>query len=474
MAQSVQNTFKISNKTLTGESTRRPSSGSAVDMTEGSTFIHIISFALPMFLGYLFQQFYSMVDTIIVGKFLGVHALAGVGSTGAISFMIIGFCTGICSGFSIPVAQAFGAGNRHSLRKYFAMSIWLTLFFSVFLTFFVCLFTADILRAMNTQQDIFRFAYDYIFIVFAGIPATLLYNLSSSVIRSLGDSKTPVYFLLLSSLLNIVLDLYTIAVLKMGVEGAALATVFSQLVSGILCTAYMFKRFEIIRIGRRDMTLSIGHMKRLILMGLPMGLQYTITAVGNVILQASVNGLGYAAVAATTAGSKIRLFFCTPYDALGGTMATFSGQNVGAKKPDRVKKGLREATLLGFGYSVIGLALMFIFGNSLCLMFLDPGETEIIEMAEFFLIADAAFGFFLTVVNTYRFSIQGMGYSGLAMLAGIMEMIGRSAVAFLAVPVFGFYAACFAAPLAWVLADMFLIPASASCIKKLREKAVSL
>ena len=442
-------------------------SASVVDMTEGSTMRHIINFALPMFLGYLFQQFYSMVDTIIVGKFVGVYALAGVGSTGAISFMIIGFCTGICAGFAIPVARAFGARDIADLKKYFAMSLWLSLFFAVFLTLAVCFFTGDILHAMNTQDDIYQYAYDYIFIVFAGIPATLLYNLSSGMIRSLGDSKTPVYFLVLSSLLNIVLDLYTIAVLGMGVEGAAYATVFSQLVSGVLCTVYMFRHFEIIRIKGRDLRPSKKHIRHLVTIGIPMGLQYTITAIGNVILQTSVNSLGYAAVAATTAGSKIRLFFCTPYDSLGGTMATFAGQNTGAGRPDRIKKGLREASLLGFGYSVLGILIMVVFGDSLSLMFLDSGESEIIAMSKFFLLADASFGFFLTVVNTYRFAIQGMGYSGLAMLAGIMEMIGRSAVAFIMVPVFGFYAACFAAPLAWVLADIFLVPAAAICIKKL-------
>ena len=442
-------------------------SAAVVDMTEGSTMRHIINFALPMFLGYLFQQFYSMVDTIIVGKFVGVYALAGVGSTGAISFMIIGFCTGICAGLAIPVARAFGARDIADLKKYFAMSLWLSLFFAVFLTLAVCFFTGDILHAMNTQDDIYQYAYDYIFIVFAGIPATLLYNLSSGMIRSLGDSKTPVYFLVLSSLLNIVLDLYTIAVLGMGVEGAAYATVFSQLVSGVLCTVYMFRHFEIIRIKGSDLRPSKKHIRHLVTIGIPMGLQYTITAIGNVILQTSVNSLGYAAVAATTAGSKIRLFFCTPYDSLGGTMATFTGQNTGAGRPDRIKKGLREASLLGFGYSVLGILIMVIFGDSLSLMFLDSGESEIIAMSKFFLLADASFGFFLTVVNTYRFAIQGMGYSGLAMLAGIMEMIGRSAVAFIMVPVFGFYAACFAAPLAWVLADIFLVPAAAICIKKL-------
>ncbi len=440
------------------------------DMTSGSVTGHIIAFAIPMFLGYLFQQFYSMVDTIIVGKYVGVHALAGVGSTGAINFMIIGFCIGICAGFCIPVSQCFGAKDYEKMRRYIANAVWLSAFFAVGLTLIVCALIGKILHIMNTQDDIYIYAYTYIFIVFAGIPATILYNLASSIIRAFGDSRTPVYFLLLSSGLNIALDLLTIAVIGMGVEGAALATVFSQLVSGILCTVYMYKRFDIIHCSKDERRINGKYLKDLTFMGVPMGLQYTITAIGSVILQTSVNGLGYMAVAAVTAGSKIRLFFCTPYDALGGTMATFAGQNVGALRFDRVKEGVRKATVIGFIYSAIGIVLMLLFGGILCRMFVDSSETEIISMAKYFLVADAAFGFFLTMVNVFRFAMQGMGFSGLAILAGIMEMFGRSIVAFVFVPIFGFRAACYASPAAWVLADIFLVPACYWCIRKLKTQ----
>ena len=440
----------------------------AVDMTSGPTLRHIIGFALPMLVGYLFQQFYSMVDTIIVGKFVGVLALAGVGSTSAINFMIIGFCTGICAGFSIPIAQCFGAQDYPQLRRFVANSMWLSAGFAAVVTTVVCLLTGGILHAMNTQSDIYPYAYDYIFIVFAGIPATILYNLSSSIIRSFGDSKTPVYFLLFSSALNIVLDLVTIIHFGMGVKGAAYATVFSQLLAGILCTIYMYRRFSFIRASREERRLDRRCLKQLVYMGVPMGLQYTITAIGSVILQTAVNGLGYMAVAAVAAGSRIRMFFATPYDSLGGTMATFAGQNVGARKMDRVEDGLKKAALLGFCYSIFGLFVMLFFGRQLAMLFVDGTETEIIGMAHFFLIVDASFGILLTCVNVFRFCMQGMGFSGLAILAGIMEMIGRSAVAFLLVPLFGFRAACFASPAAWLFADFFLIPACLHCIKKLR------
>ena len=439
-------------------------------MTEGSVTGHILRFALPMLLGYLFQQFYGMVDTIIVGKYLGVKALAGVGSTGAVNFMIIGFCMGICSGFCIPVAQCFGAGNYTKMRRFIANSIWVSLFFAIVLTVGVCALTGRILHLMNTQDDIYSYAYTYIFIVFAGIPATLLYNLTSCVIRALGDSRTPVYFLLLSSGLNIALDLFSIAVLGMGVEGAAYATVFSQLVSGVLCTFYMYKHFEIIRFSCSEMAVGGGLIKELIFMGVPMGLQYSITAIGSVILQTSVNGLGYKAVAAVTAGNKTRLFFYTPYDALGGTMATFAGQNVGACKFDRVREGVLKATCIGFIYSAIGIVLMIALGDFFCGFFVSGSESEIISMAKYYLIADAAFGFFLTLVNVYRFAMQGMGFSGLAITAGILEMIGRSLVAFVLVPIFGYKAACYASPAAWIFADFFLVPACFWCIRRLRRQ----
>ena len=449
-------------------------SGGMIDMTSGNVTGHIMHFALPMLIGYIFQQFYSMVDTVIVGKFVGVYALAGVGSTGAISFMIIGFCTGICAGFSIPVSQSFGAGNYHHLRRYIANSIWISLAFSVFVTLLVCSLTGGILHLMNTQPDIYQYAYDYIFIVFAGIPATILYNLTSSIIRAFGDSKTPVYFLLLSSALNIVLDLVSIIYWGMGVKGAAYATVFSQFVSGALCAVYMYKHFEIIHCSREELAPSLRHIKHLLYIGVPMGIQYTITAIGSVILQTAVNGLGYMAVAAITAGTKIRTFFCTPYDALGSTIATFAGQNVGAGRMDRVRSGVLSSMRIGCIYSIAGLVIMITLGRPLSLMFLDSGEESIISMTMLYLIVDAAFGILLTGVNVFRFCMQGMGFSGLAIFAGILEMIGRSAVAFLLIPVFGYPAACFAAPAAWLLADLFLIPGCFWCIKRLRSNAAEL
>ena len=287
------------------------------DLTVGSPMKLILSFAVPMLLGFLFQQFYNMVDTIIVGKCLGVSSLAAVGSTGSINFMIIGFCTGACSGFAIPVAQKFGAGDYTGMRKFVANAGWLSAVFAVVMTTIVGLLCMNILQWMNTPEDIIQGAYDYIFVIFMGIPVTYMYNLLAGIIRSLGDSKTPVYFLLLSSVLNIGLDFFTILVLRMGVGGPALATVVSQGISAVLCLAYMIHKFPVLRMEADEKKLDRDMIRVLCAMGIPMGLQYSITAIGSVILQAAVNSLGSMAVAAVSTGSKISMFFCTPFDALG-------------------------------------------------------------------------------------------------------------------------------------------------------------
>jgi putative MATE family efflux protein len=439
------------------------------DLTTGSPMKLILGFAVPMLVGYLFQQFYNMVDTIIVGKCIGVTALAAVGSTGSINFMINGFCIGVSSGFAIPVAQQFGAGDEKNLRKYVANAFLLTAAFAAVMTVVVATLCMRILQWTNTPDDIIQGAFDYIFIIFLGIPVTYFYNLFAGIIRSLGDSKTPVYFLLLSSVMNIVLDFFTILALGMGVSGPAIATVFSQGVSAVLCFFYMMKHYPILKMSSDERRPDPDKMRVLCSMGLPMGLQYSITAIGNVILQAAVNSLGSMVVAAVATGSKVGLFFCCPFDALGGTMATYAGQNVGAKKLDRVRDGVFAATLIGSIYAIAAFAVMTIFGRQLSLLFLDASETEVIHQVCQFLMFNSMFYIPLVIVNVFRFAIQGMGFSVFAILAGVSEMIARSLVGFLLVPRFGYLPACFGSPLAWIFADAFLIPAFFYCLRRLKK-----
>lgn len=440
------------------------------DMTNGSPSKHILGFAVPMLFGMLFQQFYNLVDTIIVGKTLGVEALAGVGATGSINFMIIGFCMGVCNGFVIPVAQCFGAKKPSDLRKYVFNGYICSVVFAIVLTLASVIFCRRILIVMNTPTDIIDHAYNYIVVIFIGIPTVFLYNMVSGVIRSLGDSKTPVVFLVLSSIINVVLDFFLILVCKMGVAGAGWATVTSQLVSGLTCLIYMYKKYDILKGDKSERVLDRRFITNLCMNGVPMGLQYSITAIGSTILQAAVNTLGSTYVAAMTAGSKMFNFTCCPFDALGSTMATYAGQNVGAAKIKRLGQGVRSAMIIGSIYSVLSLIALYFTTDYIALLFVNASETTIIALTRQFILASACFYIPLTGVNVVRFCIQGMGFSVFAISAGILEMIGRAFAAIILIPSIGFMGACLASPIAWIAADAFLFPAFIHCAKKLNAR----
>lgn len=429
------------------------------NMTSGSPMKLILGFSVPLLFGFLFQQFYTLVDTMIVGRFLGVDDLAGVGSTGSVNFLIIGFCTGICNGFSIPIAHRFGAGDLRSMRRYAANCVWLGIAFSVILTLVTTLLCRDILQLMKTPANIFPQAYQYIFLIFLGIPATFLYNTVSGIIRALGDSKTPVLFLILASFINIALDLLFIVSFSLGVSGAALATVLSQLIAGTGCLLFMIRKFVLLRPQGEEWRPDAAAMRVLCHMGIPMGLQYSITAIGSVILQSATNSLGSDAVASVTAATRIIFFLACPFDAMGATMSTYGGQNVGAGRLDRIGLGLRSCTLLGAGYSIIGFLIALLFGAPLVSLFVETPTATIIDNARFYLLVSTCFYFPLALVNIVRFLIQGMGFSGFAIFAGVFEMVARILVGLVLVPRLGFFGVCLGGPIAWVMADSFLIPA---------------
>ena len=439
------------------------------DLTNGSPMKLILGFSVPLLFGFLFQQFYNLVDTLIVGRFLGVEALAAVGSTGAINFLIIGFCMGVCNGFAIPLAHKFGASDYRGLRSFMMNAVYLAIIFAVIMTVLTVVFCRPILQLMRTPDNIIDGAYIYIVIIFAGIPVTYLYNLISGIIRSMGDSKTPVVFLVLASVINIILDLVFIVNLHLGVAGASLATVIAQGVAGIGCLVYSWKKFDILHPNRDERKLNVSYMKTLCGMGVPMGLQYSITAIGSVILQSAVNTLGSDAVASMTAGSKIGMFFCCPFDALGSTMATYGGQNVGAGKMERISQGLKSCSVLGIGYAVIAFGILALSGRHLALFFVDTATNTVIDHVYLFLVINSAFYIPLAFVNIVRFLIQGMGYSKFAILAGVCEMVARTIVGFAFVPLFGFAAACCASPVAWIFADLFLIPAYFHVFKRTKR-----
>lgn len=437
------------------------------DMTSGNPLKLIIGFAIPMFLGMLFQQFYSMVDTVIVGKFLGVGPLAGVGSTSSLNFLVIGFCTGVCNGFAIPVSQMFGAKRDSELRRFVANSAWLCVIFSVVITTAIVACCRPLLTLMHTPEDIFEYAYVYIVIIFLGIPTTFLYNVTAAIIRSLGDSRSPVVFLAIASGINIVLDIVFIVAFHMGVEGPALATVISQGISGLLSLFYMKKKFEILRISKEEWKMRGSYMKTLCYMGIPMGLQYSVTAIGTLVIQAAINGFGSMTVAGVTAAQRINAFISCPIEAIGATMAPYSGQNMGAGKLDRVGKGLRDASLLGFVISAVLFVFVLLTGKQLSLLFLDTADAQVVAYSYRFLVFTAAGYCLLVLVNTVRFTIQGMGFSVFAITSGVLEMIARSLAGLVVVPLIGYTGICLAHPMAWIFADAFLIPAVFYCKKKI-------
>lgn len=440
------------------------------DLTIGSPMKLILNFMMPLFLGLLFQQLYSMVDTMVVGKLLGVDALAGVGSTGSINFLVLGLCNGICAGFAIPVAQKFGEKDFVGLRRFVGNMLWLGIIISLAVTVITVAACRPILTWMNTPAEVFTYAYQYIVIIFLAIPATMLYNILSGIIRSLGDSKTPLYFLILSSLMNVALDIGFIVIFRMGVAGAGWATLVSQLISGLLCLMFIARRLPILKLSREDLRYRPGFARRLLVMGLPMGLQYSITAIGSILLQTAVNGLGASVMAAITAGGKVHALFCCPLDAMGTTAATFAGQNLGAGRPQRVRQCVKDCTLLGCGYAVFILVCTYCWGREMTMLFLDSREpeaaAEIATLSRQFLVSCAAFNLPLMFVNLLRFTIQGLGFSELAMVSGALEMVARAVFGLYLVPKLGFTAVRFAHPAAWIMADLFLFPAYFRCIQK--------
>ena len=440
------------------------------NMVTGSPGKNILFFALPVFAGNLFQQIYNVVDTVIVGKFVSTEALAAVGSTGTINFMILGFMTGLMAGITVLTSQRFGAEDMRGMRRSVASAGMIAIAATILLTVISLLGMHRLLVLMNTPDDIFDDAYRYIMIICAGILVQALYNLFACILRALGNSKVPLYFLLFSASVNIILDLVSIIILKMGVAGAAWATVLSQLISGLLCLGYMLWRFDMLRLDRDALKFRGDYVKRLCGMGIPMGLQYSITAIGCLILQAAVNSLGPVSIAAMTAGGKVGNLMCCPLDAMGGTMATYGGQNLGAGRLDRIHRGLKDCILLGVVYSVIAFVVLWFFGDNLSMLFLDAGETEILRKSQEFLVLNSAFYIPLALVNIIRFLIQSIGYSQMAVFAGVFEMVARSGVSLLLVPVIGYTAVCIASPAAWILADCFLIPAYILGMKKLRRE----
>ena len=445
---------------------------STKEMTSGAPLPLILNFTLPLLLGNLLQQTYSLVDAAIVGKFLGINALASVGASSSVIFLILGFCNGCCGGFGIPIAQKFGAHDYSTMRKYVWASLKLTTVMSVLIAIVTSLLCAFILRTMRTPENIFYDAYLYLLITFIGVPCTFFYNLFSCIIRALGDSKTPFWFLLFSTILNILLDLFCILVLGWGVAGASIATVVSQGLSAFLCYHYMMRTFEILQATPSERRFDRRLALNMLGIGVPMGLQFSITAIGSIMLQSANNALGTACVAAFTSAMRIKMFFLCPLESLGMAMATYCGQNYGAGKPERIWSGIKASFLLMGVYVVANFVILWFGAKYMALLFVSAAEVEIIKDTELFLHVAATFFPTLGLLCILRYSIQGVGYTTLAMLSGVSEMIARILVSVLAVPAFGYIAVCFGDPTAWMAADLFLVPTFIVIYRRLKSRGV--
>lgn len=443
------------------------------EMTEGAALPLIFNFTIPLLLGNILQQTYSLVDAAIVGKFLGIHSLASVGASTSVVFLILGFCNGCCCGFGIPVAQKFGARDYKTMRRYVAVSLQLATVMSVLIAIITSIYCDEILRMMQTPENIFEGAYYYLLVTFIGVPCTFFYNLLSCIIRALGDSKTPFWFLLFSTVLNIVLDLFCILVLGWGVLGAAIATVISQGVSALLCYFYMYRHFAILKGIANDKKFRPQLARTLLYIGVPMGLQFSITAIGSIMLQSANNALGTACVAAFTAAVRIKMFFLCAFESIGIAMATYSGQNFGAGKPERIWLGIKASVLMMMVYAIFTFIVLRFGSDKLSLMFVDASEKEILKNTVLFLNVASMFFPILGLLCILRYTIQGAGFTNLAMLSGVSEMIARTLVSIYAVPVFGFMAVCYGDPTAWIAADLFLVPAFIYVYRKLKKKVTA-
>lgn len=427
------------------------------DMTKGSPMKLILWFTVPLLIGNVFQQLYNMVDTIIVGRYVGVQALAAVGSTGTIMFLIQGFMLGLTAGFTVLTAQRFGAGDVEGMKKTVASAYVLSIVITIVITALSMIGMRPLLELMNTPEDIIQDAYDYIIVICAGTGAVVLYNLLASIMRAVGDSKTPLYFLIISAVLNIFLDLLFIIVFYMGVKGAAYATILSQGIAGVLCLIYMLKKFPNLRIHREHWRLDKNCVRYQISLGLPMALQFSITAVGAIILQSALNVFGSIVVAAYTAANKMEQLVVQALPSLGVTVSTFCAQNLGAGHIPRIKEGIKKSVMLAFIFGFFAMATMLLAGNWLVRLFITDPTDEILHYAGIYLVANGIFEWMLGLLFVYRNALQGMGRGVVPLIAGGCELFARVVVAFVGKGIGSYMVICLASPFAWLCATIPLM-----------------
>jgi putative MATE family efflux protein len=428
-------------------------------MTVGDPVKLLVAFSLPLLIGNVFQQLYNLADAVVVGNTLGVGPFAAVGSTGSVMFLIFGGFFGLTGGFGVVTAQRFGASDEAGVRHSIATSTYISIALGAIITVLGAWGTRPILTLMDTPPDIFADAELYLRVIFYGTLTGVFYNLVATILRSLGDSRTPLVALIIASVINIVLDLFFICVLKTGVDGAAWATNLSQLLAAAWCLRYVYPRLPLLHLRRADWRFDWRAVQKHLLIGVPMALQFSITALGVVVLQKVLNSLGTASVAAYAAAGKLDQFTIMPLFSVGMAMVTYAAQNYGARHYDRIQLGVRKCQQVVLAGCVLGSIVIVLFGRPLIIFFIGGAEEDVLNLAEIFLLTHAITYPLLGLIFVYRNVLQGVGRAILPMLAGLMEMAARVFAALLLVPLLGFWGACLSNPLAWLSADVLLIAA---------------
>lgn len=441
------------------------------DMTVGNPLKLLWQFTIPVVIGNLFQQVYTMVDTVIVGRYVGVDALAAVGATGSLGFLVIGWVSGVTSGFSVLLSQCFGSGDKKALKHYTAISYYLTAVMTAIMTVLFLLLNRPLLRLIRIPDELMNQTALYIGIIYAGIVATAAYNMLASALRAIGDSKTPLYFLVLSSILNIVLDLLFVRVFPLGVAGAALATVISQGVSALLCAVFIWKRHECLRFGKEDAAFSWNTAGKLLMMGIPMGLQFSITAIGGMTVQSAINKLGKIYIASFAAAGRIRNLLIQIPVSLGVTIATYVGQNFGAQRMDRVKQGVRLGALMALGIGAVLAVGLYFFGGDSVRIFVSEQVEEVVEVSDRYFRLTLWFMPFLSLIFVYRNALQGLGDGIVPMMGGVFELVARVIAVAVLAPGWGFAGICMADPCAWIAALIPLMPVYYWRMRKYKDTA---
>ena len=436
-------------------------------MTQGNPLKVMLQFAFPLLIGNLLQQTYNIIDAAIVGQSLGAQALASVGASTSVQFLVLGFCMGSCTGFGIPVAKYFGAGDLKHMKNIIFNGAVLTAVIAVIITVLCTLLCPWILQVLSVQSDIYANAYSYLMIIFLGLPFTLLYNYLSSILRAVGDSRTPFLFLAFSAVLNIFLDLFFILVAGWGCAGAAFATIAAQAISGILCLIVIIRRMEVLWLSKENRVIRGDSITELLQMGLPTGLQFSITAIGSMVMQSANNGLGGDYVSAFTAGAKLKQFTMCPFDAIATSVSVFCSQNYGAGKIDRIHKGLRQGIAVGVGYGLFAGLILIFAGRPLSMIFVSKDASGVLDASAKYLRCMGYFYWSLGILNVTRMVTQGLGHSGRAFFSGVTEMIARTIVSLGFVEAFGYTAICFADQTAWIAACCYIAPTCLYCLKKI-------